>query len=446
MKLPTTLFLFLACCVFANTQAPIPELKNPPVENGGEYIYRDEACVPPALRNQIVQMLTANRAELVEQGILQEHPPRMIVSFEWPVVNAPGNHWNNSWGISNFVDQDLTSGLEDYECFARTYDGHKGTDIFTWPYPWYLKDNDLVYVVAGAPGTIIAKHDGNEDDHCSCFGTWNAVYIEHADGSIAWYGHLKLGSLTTKSVGETVTTGEYLGVVASSGCSTGPHLHLEVYDDDIYNYDHLIDPFSGPCNDFNASSWWVDQLDYREPKINTILTHDTPPVHGCPSPNEFPHFDDIFIPGETIYTAAYFKDQLAGTTVNYELLRPNGTSYTTWSKDFVNTYNASWWYYFWTFPNDGPFGTWKFKATYQGETVEHPFQYLEEEPPPEEEVPGVGIGTSDPLTELHLHDGALYIDNAAKGIILKGENGSCYLLKVDTGGALVAELLDDCPE
>ena len=36
--------------------------------------------------------------------------------------------------------------------------------------------------------------------------------------------------MTSKSIGQTVTKGEFLGKVASSGKSTGPHLHLEVHD------------------------------------------------------------------------------------------------------------------------------------------------------------------------------------------------------------------------
>ena len=36
----------------------------------------------------------------------------------------------------------------------------------------------------------------------------------HADGSIAWYGHMKSGSLTEKQ--DTVAQGEYLGIIGSS--------------------------------------------------------------------------------------------------------------------------------------------------------------------------------------------------------------------------------------
>ena len=63
-------------------------------------------------------------------------------------------------------------------------------------------DYDQVYVVAAAPGVIVFKQDGNFDRNCGFTGDpWNAVYVQHADGSVAWYGHMKNGSLTPKAVG-----------------------------------------------------------------------------------------------------------------------------------------------------------------------------------------------------------------------------------------------------
>ncbi|MBL4662049.1 MAG: peptidoglycan DD-metalloendopeptidase family protein, partial [Flavobacteriaceae bacterium] len=264
-----------------------------------------------------------------------------------------------------------TPALGDYYCNERTYDGHKGTDIFTWPFPWFMYENDLVEVIAGEEGVIINKADGFEDDHCECFGSWNAIYIQHADGSVAWYGHMKSGSLTDKEVGDAVSAGEFLGVVASSGCSSGPHLHLEVYD----AAGDLIDPYAGDCNDLNADSWWEAQADNREPTLNTILTHDAVPEHGCPTINEDPHMSNDFYPGDLIYTAFYFHDGLEGTELNCRLKMPDGTIWNDWDFDLTVTYNKSWWYWSWYLPEEGPFGVWTLEADYQGETIVHEFNY-----------------------------------------------------------------------
>src|SRR5204862_192241 len=82
----------------------------------------------------------------------------------------------------------------DYNCGTRSYDtstgyNHQGTDIVLWPFAWNRVDDDAVLVVAGAPGVIVNKSDGNFDRNCAMNnGNWNAVYIRHADGSVAWYG------------------------------------------------------------------------------------------------------------------------------------------------------------------------------------------------------------------------------------------------------------------
>jgi hypothetical protein len=50
-----------------------------------------------------------------------------------------------------------------------------------------------------------------------------------------------------------------------------------------------------------------------------------------------------------------------------------------------------------------------------------------------EVFPKVGINTNDPKTELHLSNGALYIDNPEKGIVLKDYQGNCHIIKIING-------------
>jgi murein DD-endopeptidase MepM/ murein hydrolase activator NlpD len=56
-------------------------------------------------------------------------------------------------------------------------------------------------------------------------GYGNGIYIDHGNGISTRYGHL---SRIDVMVGQTIKQGQHLGLVGSTGRSTGPHLHYEV--------------------------------------------------------------------------------------------------------------------------------------------------------------------------------------------------------------------------
>jgi murein DD-endopeptidase MepM/ murein hydrolase activator NlpD len=331
--------------------------------------FPNTACLTDAMRQQIRQQLRHNIDSLQKARVLPQVYERSVTSFAWPLQQAAGFGDPGFYAISNYIDHDGSGGLEEYFCGERTYNGHKGTDVFTWPFPWTKMDDDAVEVVAGAAGVIVGKADGNYSYNCSFTGSWNAVYVQHADGSVAWYGHLKDGTLTTKTVGQSVVQGEYLGVVGSSGWSTGPHLHLEVYDVN----DDLIDPWEGPCNPTTPDSWWASQEPYYVSMINKISTHSQHPVMPQCYGTENPHFSNNFSPNSTVYCYAFLRDQLPGQSITFTIKRPNGTTFGTWGGTATVFYPAAYWYVSFVLPSNAPSGNWTYSFTHNSVTLNHIF-------------------------------------------------------------------------
>ena len=341
---------------------------------GGGYQPPIAECVSASQRQLIATELAASVAQLRQQGRLPaaDAARPMTVLLGWPLRQATGFDYLNIHGISNFVDHNAAypNAVQDYNCGTRTYDNasgynHAGTDIFLWPFSYNMMDRQQAEIVAAAPGVIISKADGNFDRSCAMSNAnWNAVYVQHTDGSVAWYGHMKTGSLTTKAVGATVMLGERLGSVGSSGSSTGPHLHFELHSPG----GAVVDPFSGPCS--TAASWWASPRPYYDSALNTVLLHRAAPVfNACPTPDT-PNESGAFMPGDRIFTAAYYHDQLAGQTTQYTIYQPNNTVFTTWSSSSTTAhYAASYWYWSYTLPTTAPTGTWRFEAQYQGTRV-----------------------------------------------------------------------------
>lgn len=94
---------------------------------------------------------------------------------------------------------------------CRTFDGqtrdrHTGQD-----YP----------VTAGQP--VFSVGNGRVRLAANQFFSGNAVYIDHGNGLISEYFHLKSYSVKPN---QTVTKGQKIGVVGETGRVTGPHLHF----------------------------------------------------------------------------------------------------------------------------------------------------------------------------------------------------------------------------
>jgi len=80
--------------------------------------------------------------------------------------------------------------------------------------------------LAAPAGTqVLAPWGGKVVSVGSESGYGNYIVVEHAEGFQTRYAHL---AATSVRAGDSVSAGEVLGTVGSSGRSTGPHLHFEV--------------------------------------------------------------------------------------------------------------------------------------------------------------------------------------------------------------------------
>ncbi|MFZ1700995.1 MAG: M23 family metallopeptidase [Pyrinomonadaceae bacterium] len=106
---------------------------------------------------------------------------------------------------------------------GRAYEFHAGMDIDG-------ERGDLV--VAPGNGTVLsAGYKG---------GYGNMVEIDHGNGLTTRYGHM---SKLEAAAGDTITRGQLIGYVGSTGRSTGPHLHFELrLNDRPINPRHFLPP------------------------------------------------------------------------------------------------------------------------------------------------------------------------------------------------------------
>lgn len=109
--------------------------------------------------------------------------------------------------------------------------GARGSSNFIWPtsggitqYPiWYhmaldIANNALPPILAADSGTV-------EFAGCIAYGYGCHVIINHGNGYETLYGHM---SQILTSPGAAVRQGQQIGVMGSTGRSTGPHLHFEI--------------------------------------------------------------------------------------------------------------------------------------------------------------------------------------------------------------------------
>ncbi|NBO78252.1 MAG: hypothetical protein EBV27_01130 [Actinobacteria bacterium] len=102
------------------------------------------------------------------------------------------------------------------------------------------------------------------------FSGWKKAYgrlviMEHADGTTTWYAHM---SKRIAKKGEYLEVGEKIGLVGSSGHTTGSHLHFEAHNKN----DETINPVT-----------WLQLRVWKNAPVNDTPTEVAPTPAASPS-------------------------------------------------------------------------------------------------------------------------------------------------------------------
>lgn len=121
----------------------------------------------------------------------------------------------------NLLDEVLPKGRPVSDGWISSYFGYR-TDPFNGRREWHPgvdiagELGEPVVAVAAGVVTYAGKHGG--------YG--NLVQINHGNGFVTRYGH---NSKVLVTVGQTVSKGQEIALMGSTGRSTGPHVHFEVW-------------------------------------------------------------------------------------------------------------------------------------------------------------------------------------------------------------------------
>ncbi|MFS7875117.1 M23 family metallopeptidase [Streptomyces asiaticus] len=89
--------------------------------------------------------------------------------------------------------------------------------------------------VRAAHGGVVVKAGPNGGGDGPAYG--NAIVIKHDNATYSQYAHL---SRIDVRIGQSVSTGQQIGLSGSTGNSTGPHLHFEIRT--TPNYGSAVEP------------------------------------------------------------------------------------------------------------------------------------------------------------------------------------------------------------
>ena len=153
--------------------------------------------------------------------------------------------------VSNHVDLQDGPGILDFACSDDTYDGHSGQDTGIRSFREVAIGVPVFAALEGRVFSIQFAVGGDLNWGATVSHFDNHIILDHGGGVYTVYGHLARRSIKVKK-GQWVPAGAQIGLTASSGNSSGPHLHFTVQSQGA-----IFEPFAGECRP--GSSGWSNQ-------------------------------------------------------------------------------------------------------------------------------------------------------------------------------------------
>lgn len=273
------------------------------------------------------------------------------ICLDWPLRGESGR----DWVITNYVDLDKNnSQLWDYSgatgALAKTYDGHNGVDISIAN---FRAMDQGIPVVAAALGQVIEAESTRPDRNTACVTRdANLVVVRHPNGWVAWYGHFRTGSILVKK-GQWVKPGEVLGLVGSSGCSTGPHLHLGFVD----GSGEVLEPF--------REKVWTAPPAYDTPIGVMDVSLKKGAFEGLDDIRDPPENQSDFVEGDAVSLGLALGGGKSGDAFRADYRDPTGAVYWSYERSFDKPYTLSYWTW-WINAPPGRSGEWTVDVSING--------------------------------------------------------------------------------
>src|SRR5690606_32729662 len=188
------LLMLLPASVFSQQQSETFEIANrvhsgtAPVESSFTAVKLEKTeCLTDEQRLQLRYEIARNRKIILQQNPDAFKTLQKLTPFQNPFRPKAGFTDYGYHTLQYQVDHNLTpnNNLLDYNCGTRTYDwtngNHQGTDYILWPYPWKRMQENVMEIVAAAPGIIVEKRNSFADLNCTNNGNpnWNGIVVEH---------------------------------------------------------------------------------------------------------------------------------------------------------------------------------------------------------------------------------------------------------------------------